>query len=110
MTQKLTEPGTIDGAQGDWVLPAAYWMTSERYSKKILTNPNKNHRGDWGHELIGGGREGIIRIVFQNMGVMVNTSDQLIHHKLDTLKSTMINEGIELIGILEENSNWSKFP
>ena len=33
MTQKRTEPGTSDSAQGPWYLPAAYWKTSESYAK-----------------------------------------------------------------------------
>ena len=41
-----------------------------------LTNQGKNLRGDWGHQLIGGKREGRIRTVFQNMGGMGNKSDQ----------------------------------
>ena len=41
---------------------------------------------------------------------MGNASDQSSQHKLDTLKNTMINEGIVIIEISEVNSNWSKIP
>ena len=50
--------------------------------------------------------EGRILIMFQNIGVMSNTSYQLSQHKLDTLRKTMINDGIAIIGISEVNSNW----
>ena len=33
MAQKLKEHGTNYGVQGPWDLPAAFWATSERYSK-----------------------------------------------------------------------------
>ena len=33
MTKKITEPGTGDGVQGPWYLPAASWMTSDSYAK-----------------------------------------------------------------------------
>ena len=33
MTQKLTEPGTIDGTQGPWDLSSTYFTASERYDK-----------------------------------------------------------------------------
>ena len=59
MTQKLTEPGTDDGDQGPWDLSAASLTTSERYAKNTLTNPSKNHCGDWSHQLRGGGRVGL---------------------------------------------------
>ena len=49
-----------------------------------------------------------IRIMLQNMGGMGNTSDKSSQNKLDTLKKTMINEGISIIGVSEVNSNWSK--
>ena len=44
----------------------------------------------------------------QNMGWMVNALYQPIQHKLYTLKNTMINEVIAIIGINEGNSDWSK--
>ena len=67
-----------------------------------LTNPSKNPRGDWSHQLRGGKRSGRIMIMFQNIGgrIMImfqniggmgNASDQPSQHKLDTLKNTMIN-------------------
>ena len=46
-----------------------------------LTNPSENLRGHWGHQLIGGKKEGRIRIIFQNMGGIVNASDQLNQQK-----------------------------
>ena len=46
--------------------------------------------------------------MFQNIGGMVNTSDQPNQHKLDTLKNTMINEGLAILRISEVNNNWSK--
>ena len=46
--------------------------------------------------------------MFQNMGVMGKELDQLIQHKLDTLKKIMINEVIEIIGLAEINSDWIK--
>ena len=46
--------------------------------------------------------------MFQNMGGMGNTSDQSIQHKLFILKNNIINERIEIIGLTEVNSNWSK--
>ena len=64
----------------------------QRYMpKNTLKNTSKDFRGDWGHQLIGGGREGRIIIMFQNMVIMVNASDQSSQHKLDTLKKTTIN-------------------
>ena len=41
---------------------------------------------------------------------MGNASDQPILQKLYTLKNTMINEEIAIIGLMEVNSNWSKIP
>ena len=41
---------------------------------------------------------------------MVNASGKHIQNKLDTLKNTMINEVIEITGLIEVNSNWSKIP
>ena len=41
---------------------------------------------------------------------MGKASDQPSQHKLDTLKNTIINEGIEIIGLAKVNSNWSKIP
>ena len=78
--------------------------------KNTLTNYSNNSRGGWGHQLRWGEREVRIMIMFQNMRVMVNESDQSSQHKLDTLKKTMINEGISIIGLAEVNSNWSKIP
>ena len=75
-----------------------------------LTNTSNIHRGYWGQQPRGGVRGRRIGIMFQNMGGMVNASDQLIQHKLDTLKHTMINEGIAIIGLAEVNSNWNKIP
>ena len=49
-------------------------------------------------------------IVLQYMEVMGNASNQSIQHKLDTLKKTMINEGISIIVLAEVNSNWIKIP
>ena len=46
--------------------------------------------------------------MLQNMGGMGNTSDKSSQNKLDTLKKTMINEGMSIIGVSEVNSNWSK--
>ena len=46
--------------------------------------------------------------MFQNMGGMGNASDKSSHQNIDTLRKTMINEGIAIIGIVEVNSNWSK--
>ena len=43
----------------------------------------------------------MIMIMFENMGGMGNASDQPIQHKLDTLKNTMTNEGIAIIGLAE---------
>ena len=84
MTQKLTEPGIVYGAQGTWALPAASWTTSERYAKNTLTNPSKNSRGDWCHQLRGRGGWGVrISIVLQNIGGIGNALYQLIQHKLD---------------------------
>ena len=68
MTQKLTEPGTGNGAQGPEALPVDSWMTSKRYDKSTLTNTSNNCRGDWGHQLRGWKREEGIIIMFQNMG------------------------------------------
>ena len=48
--------------------------------------------------------------MFQNMVGTGNTSDQHSQHKLDTLKNTIINEGIEIIGLAKVYSNWSKIP
>ena len=48
--------------------------------------------------------------MFQNMGVMVNASDQPSQHKLYSFKNTMINKGIEIVEIDEVNSNRSKIP
>ena len=53
---------------------------------KRITNPSKNRRSDWGHQLRWGERERAIRIMFQNMGVMGNVSDQSSQHKIDTLE------------------------
>ena len=44
------------------------------------------------------------------MGGIVNTSDQSSKHNLDTLKNTLINEEITIIGMAEVNINWSKIP
>ena len=44
------------------------------------------------------------------MGVIGNASYKPIQHKLDTLKKTMINEGISIIGLIELKSNWIKIP
>ena len=41
MNQKLTEPGTWDGAQGHWALPETSWMTSDSYTKKHLQIPER---------------------------------------------------------------------
>ena len=46
--------------------------------------------------------------MFQNMGRVVNTSDQPSQHKLDTFKKTMINEIIAIIGLMEVNSKRRK--
>ena len=75
-----------------------------------LTNPIRNFRRDWGHQLRGRKREGRNRITFQNMGGIGNASDQPIQHKLYTFKNTIINEIIAIIGLAEVNSNWSKIP
>ena len=61
-------------------------MMSERYAKKTLKNTSNNRCGDWIQQLREGKRKGRIRIMFQNMGGMVNISDQSSQHKLDTLK------------------------
>ena len=66
-----------------------------------LKNLSKNHCGDWGHQIRGINREGMIMIMFENMGGMGNASDQPIQHKLDTLKNTMTNEVIAIIGLAE---------
>ena len=67
--------------------------------KITLKNTRKNRQDDWGHQLREGKREGRIMIMFQSMGGMGNSSDQPIPHKLDTLKNTIINEGISIIGL-----------
>ena len=77
-------------------------------SNITLTNSRKNRKCDWGHQLIGGGKRGRIRIMFQNMSGIGNTSDKPRQKKLDTLEMIMINEGISIEGISEVNSNWSK--
>ena len=41
---------------------------------------------------------------------MSNASYQPSQHKLDTWNKNTINEGIEIIGLAEANSNWIKFP
>ena len=46
--------------------------------------------------------------MFQKMGGMGNASYQPIQQKLDTLKKVMLNEGIEIVGLTEVSSNWSK--
>ena len=76
--------------------------------KNTFKNLSKNCCGDWGHQLRGGEREGSIRIMFQNMRVMGNASDQSSQHKLDILKNNIIIVGIKIIGISEVNINWSK--
>ena len=75
-------------------------------TKNTLTNPSKNCRSDWGHQFRGKEREGMIRIMLQKMGGMGNASDQSIQHNIDSLKNTMINEGIAVIGKTEVNMNW----
>ena len=59
-----------------------------------LKDTSKNRCGYWVHQLRGDKREGSIKIMFQNMGGMGNALDQPSQHKIDTLKKTMINEGI----------------
>ena len=46
--------------------------------------------------------------MLQNMGMMGNASNHPRQHKLDTIKKTMINEGIAIIGLTEVEINWSK--
>ena len=50
----------------------------------------------------------MIMIIFQSMVRMGNASDQSSEHKIDTLKTTMINEGILIIALNEVKSNWSR--
>ena len=78
--------------------------------KNTLKNTSNNCHSDWGHQLRGGEREGRFRIMFQNMGVMGNASDKSSQHKLDTLKKTMKNEGMSIIGPSEVNIASSKIP
>ena len=56
MTQKFTEPGTGNSAQGPWAITAYLCTTSERYAKHHTKNPSKNRCGDWGRQIIGGKR------------------------------------------------------
>ena len=67
MNQKLTAPGNVNGAQGPCALPVALYTTSERYSKKTITDPSKNCCGDWGRQVIKKEGEGRIRLMLQNM-------------------------------------------
>ena len=48
--------------------------------------------------------------MFQNMVGMGDEPDQPIQQKLYTLKNTMINEVIAIVGLAEVYSNWIKIP
>ena len=79
-------------------VPEIYYQPrgqSNRHMRKnTVRNPSKIPHGDWGHQLTGGEMEGRIIILFQNMGVMGNTSYKSSQHELDTLRKTMMNKGI----------------
>ena len=48
--------------------------------------------------------------MFKDTGGMGNASDQPNQHKLDTFKNAIINYRIEIVELVEGNSNWSKIP
>ena len=56
--------------------PKLYPQTHGQHQRGMpnitLTDTSKNCRGDWGHQLKKGGREGKNRITLQNMGGMDN--------------------------------------
>ena len=72
-----------------------------------LRNTSKKCIADWSHQLIWGKREGRIGNKVQTLQVLATHQINLAK-TFDTLKKTMINEGIPIVIIAEVNSNWSK--